>query len=188
MLKAYGAEVVVCPTAVEPGAPRLLLQRLRPARVAAGRLEARPVLQPAQPALALRDHRPGDLGADRGADHPLRRRRRHRRHDQRHRSLPQGAEPRRPGGRRRPGRLGLLRRHRPPLPGRGRRRGLLARRLRPRRRRPDHRGLRRRLVRDHPAAGPRGGAAGRRLVRHGGVRRDAAGRTSSTARPRARTP
>ena len=32
VLKAYGAEVVVCPTAVEPGAPRLLLQRLRPAR------------------------------------------------------------------------------------------------------------------------------------------------------------
>ena len=54
-------------------APRLLLQRLRPARVAAGRLEARPVLQPAQPPLALRDHRAGDLGADRGPDHPLRR-------------------------------------------------------------------------------------------------------------------
>ena len=37
--------------------------------------------------------------------------------------------------------------------------------LRPRHRRPHHRGLRRRLVRVHPAAGPRGGAAGRRLVR-----------------------
>ena len=35
--------------------------------------------------------------------------------------------------RRRPGRLGLLRRHRPALPRRGRRRGLLARDLRPRR-------------------------------------------------------
>ncbi len=40
-------------------------------------------------------------------------------------------------------------------------------------RRPDHRGLRRRLLRLHPAAGPRGGAAGRRLVGHGGVRREA---------------
>ena len=188
VLKAYGAEVVVCPTAVAPGAPGLLLQRLRPALVAAGRLEARPVLQPEQPALALRDHRPGDLDADRGQDHPLRRRRRHRRHHQRHRPLPQGAEPRRPGDRRRPGRLGLLRRHRPPLPRRGRRRGLLARLLRPRHRRPDHRGLRRRLVRVHPAAGPRGGAAGRRLVRHGGVRREAARRRSSPAPPRARTP
>ena len=46
-------------------------------------------------------------------------------------------------------------------------------------RRPDHRGLRRRLVRVHPPAGPRGGAAGRRLVRHGGVRR-------APGRPRAR--
>ena len=70
VLKAYGAEVVVCPTAVAPGAPRLLLQRLRPARLAAGRVEAGPVLQPAQPALALRDHRPGDLGADRRAGSP----------------------------------------------------------------------------------------------------------------------
>ena len=34
-------------------------------------------------------------------------------------------------------------------------------------RRPDHRGLRRRLVRDDPPAGPRGGAAGRRLLRDG---------------------
>ena len=42
--------------------------------------------------------------------------------------LPQGAEPDDVQvDRRRPGRLGLLRRHRPPLPRRGRRRGLLAR-------------------------------------------------------------
>ena len=95
VLKAYGAEVVVCPTAVAPGAPRLLLQRLRPARLPAGRLEARPVLQPAQPALALRDHRARGLGADRRADHPLRHRHGHRRHDHRRRPLPQGAEPRR---------------------------------------------------------------------------------------------
>ena len=44
-------------------------------------------------------------------------------------------------------------------------------------RRRDHRGLRRRLVRDDPPAGPRGGPAGRRLVRHG-RRRRAAGRAS----------
>ena len=81
--------------------------------------------------------------------------------------------------RRRPGGLGLLRRHRPALPRRGRRRGLLARRPTTRticdR---DHRGLRRRLVRDDPAAGPRGGPAGRRLLRDGGGRR-AAGRAAS---------
>ena len=55
----------------------------------------------------------------------------------------------------RPRRLGLLRRQRPSVPRRGRRRGLLARDLRPVGRRPHHRGLRRRLVRDDPPAGPR---------------------------------
>src|SRR5215210_7914211 len=68
VLKAYGAEVHVCPTAVDPADPR-----------DPGRLEARPVLQPGEPALALRDHRPGDLGADRGPGHHLRHRSRHRR-------------------------------------------------------------------------------------------------------------
>ena len=71
--------------------PPLLLQRLRPAGPRdPGRLEARPVLQPEQPAVALRDDRPRALGADRRPDHPLRGRRRHRRHDHRHRPVPQG--------------------------------------------------------------------------------------------------
>ena len=91
VLKAYGAEVVVCPTAVAPEHPDSYYNVSDRLVLAAGRVEARPVLQPEQPALALRDDRPGDLGADRGQDHPLRLRRRHRRHDQRHRPLPQGA-------------------------------------------------------------------------------------------------
>ena len=90
-LRAYGAEVVVCPTAVAPADPRSYYSVSdRLARETPGRLEARPVLQPEQPPLALRDHRARDLGADRRAGHPLRRRRRHRRHDQRRRPLPQG--------------------------------------------------------------------------------------------------
>ena len=89
---------------------------------------------PANPLLALRDDRPGDLGADRRPDHPLRGRRRHRRHHLRRRPLPQGGLRRHGAGhRRRPRGLGLLRRHRPALPGRGRRRGLLAADVRPRR-------------------------------------------------------
>ena len=60
-------------------------------------------------------------------------------------------------------------------------RGLLARHLRPRHRRPGHRGLRRRLLRDDAAPGAGGGAAGRRLLRHGGPRGD-------PARPGARRP
>ena len=182
VLRAYGAEVVVCPTAVAPDHPDSyysISDRLM--RETDGGLEARPVLQPEQPALPLRADRPGDLGADRRPDHPLRHRHGHRRHDQRRRALPQGAEPGRRRGRRRPGRLGLLGRHRPALPRRGRGRGLLARDLRPRHRRPDHRGLRRPLLRDDAPAGPRGGAARRRLVRHGGVRR-------GPARPGARRP
>ena len=36
-----------------------------------GRLEARPVLEPGEPAVALRDHRPGALGGDGRSDHHL---------------------------------------------------------------------------------------------------------------------
>ena len=73
------------------GGPALLLQRLRPAGPGdPRRLEAQPVQQPGQPALALRDDRPGAVEADRGRAHPLRGGRRHRRHHLRHRPLPQG--------------------------------------------------------------------------------------------------
>ena len=49
-LRAFGAEVVVCPTAVEPDSPAVLLPGRRPAdRGDRGRLPAQPVLQPGQP-------------------------------------------------------------------------------------------------------------------------------------------
>ena len=71
------------------GPPRLLLLDLGPPRARdRGRLEARPVLQPQRPGLALRDHRSRDLARHRRRAHPLRRGRRHRRHDHRHRPLP----------------------------------------------------------------------------------------------------
>ena len=54
-------------------------------------------------------------------------------------------------------------------------------RLRPDRHRRDHRGLRRRVVRGDPAARPGGGPAGRRVVRDGGRRGAAAGRSGLTA-------
>ena len=53
---------------------------------------------------------PGAVAPDRRAHHPLRRRRRHVRHDHRRRPLPQGAEPGDQDHRRRPGGLGVLRR------------------------------------------------------------------------------
>ena len=52
--------------------------------------------------------------------------------------------------------------------------------------RPHHRGLRRRRVRDDPSAGPGGGAARRRLVRHGGRGGGAAGRRAPGRRRRGR--
>ena len=70
-----------------------------------------------------------------------------------------------------------------PVPRRGRRRGLLADGVRPDGRRRDHRGLRRRVVRDDPAAGPRGGPAGRRLVRDGRGRRARGRRAGRPATP-----
>ena len=81
LLKAYGAEVVITPTSVAARLARELQRRRRPPGPRdPRRLAAQPVHQPRQPRDPLPHHRPGDLGADRGQDHRLRRRRRHRRH------------------------------------------------------------------------------------------------------------
>ena len=92
MLRAYGAEVVITPTAVDPIA-RELLRGLGPARRGdPGRLQARPVLEPGQSRGALPHDRARDLGADRrGRRRRDRHLRRHRRHDHRRRALLQGA-------------------------------------------------------------------------------------------------
>ena len=170
MLRAYGADVVVCPTAVAPDHPDSYYSvSNRLVEEIDGAWKPDQYSNPMGPASHYETTGPGDLGRHRRQGHPFRRRRRHRRHHHRRRAA---TSRRCPGGageghRRRPRGLGVLRRHRAAVPGRGRRRGLLAVRLRPDRARRDHRGLRRRLVRDDPAAGPRGGAAGRRLVRDG---------------------
>ena len=71
MLRAYGAEVVVCPTAVAPEDPDSYYSVSdRLVREIAGRLEAQPVRQPEQPGQPLRDDRPGDLGATPTAGSP----------------------------------------------------------------------------------------------------------------------
>ena len=153
-----------------PGAPRLLLQRLRPAGRARSTAPGSPTSTPTRTTRGRTTRPPARRSGSRPtagsptssrASAPAARS-----------AAPAATSRRSPSGRvaghrRRPGGLGLLRRHRPALPGRGRRRGLLARRPTTGRLRRDHRGLRRRLVRDDPAAGPRGGAAGRRLVRDG---------------------
>ena len=68
LLRAYGAEVVVCPTAVPPESPESYYSVSdRLTEEIAGRLQAGPVLESGQPAGALRDDGAGALGADRAA-------------------------------------------------------------------------------------------------------------------------
>ena len=65
-LRAFGAEVIVCPTDVDPEDPRSYYSVS--SRLVAGDaelVEGQPVRQPHQRAGALRADRPGDLGADR---------------------------------------------------------------------------------------------------------------------------
>ena len=132
LLRAYGADVVVCPTAVPPEHPDSYYSVAdRLTRETPGAFRPDQYSNPANPAEHERSTGPEIWRADRRADHPLRGRRRHRRHDHRRRPLPQGAEPGRADHRGRPRRVGVLGRHRPAVPRRGCRRGLLAHHLRP---------------------------------------------------------
>ena len=110
LLQAYGAEVVVCPVAVEPEDPQSYYSVAERLTVELRRVPPQPVRQPGQPAGPRADHRARAVAPDGRADHPLRRRRRHVRLDHRRRPLPQGAEPGHPDHRRRPRGLGVLRR------------------------------------------------------------------------------
>ena len=71
LLKAYGAEIVITPTAVAARLARELQRRGRPPRPRdPRRLAAQPVRQPGQSRDPLPHDRPGDLGADRRARSP----------------------------------------------------------------------------------------------------------------------
>ena len=91
MLRAYGAEVVVCPTAVPPEHPDSYYNVSdRLAREIPGAWKPDQYSNPNNPLSHYEHDRPRDLAADRRTHHALRGRRRHRRHDHRHRALPQG--------------------------------------------------------------------------------------------------
>ena len=93
LLRAFGAEVVVCPTEVEPEDPRSYYSVSRAhGEGDAGGVQPQPVRERRQPAGALRQHRARDLGAARRRARRARRRRRHRRHGDGHGALPQGAQ------------------------------------------------------------------------------------------------
>ena len=91
VLRAYGAEVVVCPTAVPPDHPDSYYSVSdRLVGEIDGAWKPDQYSNPQGPGQPLRDHRPGDLGRHRRPGHPLRRRHRHRRDDHRRRPLSQG--------------------------------------------------------------------------------------------------
>ena len=179
-LRAFGARVVVCPTAVEPEDPRSYYQvAQRIADETPNCFYANQYHNPANPEAHYLSSGPGDLGADGRRVRRVLRRHGHRRNDQRHGQVPQGEEARHPDRRRRSGGLALLRlrqeraHHQALLvQGRGHRRGLLPdddepqdpRRHRPRRRQ----GV---LPDDARPHAPRG-ALRRRLGRRGGGGRD----------------
>ena len=80
LLRAYGAEVVLCPTNVDPESPGVVLLGGRaPGPRHPRRVQAGPVLEPREPDRPRADDRPRDLGADRGPADALRRERRDRR-------------------------------------------------------------------------------------------------------------
>ena len=93
-LKAFGAEVIVCPTNVDPEDPRSYYSvSSRLEKEVPNSWKANQYDNLSNSRRALRADRPRDLGADRRPHHAPGRRRRHRRHDQRRRPLPQGAQP-----------------------------------------------------------------------------------------------
>ena len=165
------------------GSAVVLLGLVAPREGGAELVEGEPVRQPVEHRRALRADRAGDLGTDRRPRHAPGRRRRHRRHDQRRRALPQGAEPAHQGVGHRHLRVGLqevqgdrhLRQERDlSVHHRGHRRGLPAEERRLRRHRSFREGHRQGRGADDAAHRARGGHLRRQLRRLGDGRAAAA--------------
>ena len=96
LLRAYGAEVVICPVAVAPEDPDSYYSTA--ARLAAeipGAYRPNQYFQPGQPAGPRADHRTRIVAPDRRADHALRCGSRHGGHPRRRWPLPQAGRTRR---------------------------------------------------------------------------------------------
>ena len=121
VLRAYGAEVVVCPGTVSPEHPDSYYSVSdRLAREIPGGWKPDQYANPENPASHYHSTGPEIWAQTDGRVTHFVAGHRHRRHDHRHRPVPQGGLRRPgPGDRRRPGGVGVLRRDRPPLPGRG---------------------------------------------------------------------
>ena len=183
VLRAYGARGRGLPDRRRPVRPALLLLGVRPAGPGdAGRLEARPVLQPGEPPVALRDHRARRSGRRPRAGSPrfvtgmgtggtISGIGRYLKEASGGQVRVVGADPEGSvysGGTGRPYLVeGVGEDFWPATYDREIADEIIA-------------GVRRRLLRHDPAAGPRGGAAGRRLLRDGRRRGPAGGARSST--------
>ena len=93
VLKAYGAEVVVCPTAVAPEHPDSYYNVSDRLASQPGAWKPDQYSNPHNPRSHYETTGPEIWAQTDGQDHPLRDRHGHRRHHQRRRPLPQGAEP-----------------------------------------------------------------------------------------------
>ena len=159
LLRAYGAEVVVCPVAVPPEDPQSYYKVAERLTAELDAFRPNQYANPDNPPAHEKTTGPRAVAPDGRAHHPLRRRRRHVRLDHRRGALPQGAEPGDQDHRRRPGGLGVLGRLRPALPRRGRRRGLLPGGVGPRALRRGHRRSATRRASSPPAVSPRSRAS-----------------------------
>src|ERR1700753_1066722 len=177
VLRAYGAEVVVCPTSVPPEHPESYYSVARRlAKETPGGWQPDQYANPDNPAAHYHWTGPEIWRQTEGRITHLVAGIGTRGGNLRTRPVPQGGLRRPgPGYRGRPRGLGLLRRDRPPLPGGGGRRGHLAGDLRQEDRRRGDRGQRRRLVQHDPPPRPGRGPAGRRLLRPRGGGRPAGG-------------
>jgi cysteine synthase len=100
LLKAFGAEVVITPTAVPPDHPENYVMKAKQIVHDHTRRDPRqPVLQPGEPRGALPHDRSRALGADRGPYHALHRRGGNRRDGERRGQVPQGEKSGHPGRR-----------------------------------------------------------------------------------------
>ena len=109
LLKAYGAEVVITPTAVPPGPSRQLRHEGQADRAGDARAPSWPTSSTTRstPRPTTRTTGPEIWEQTDGQGHPPRGWRRHRRHGERRREVLEGEESEDPGDRRRPGRLAL---------------------------------------------------------------------------------
>ncbi len=110
LLKALGAEVIVCPTAVEPEDPRSYYSVAKKlAREIPNSYYPNQYDNPEQSRSALPHHRPGNLGRQRRQDHPFRVRHGHGRNHQRRGQISEREKSQVQDHRRRSGRFAVLR-------------------------------------------------------------------------------